>query len=86
MVGGLFLSVVIKMIDKKKLAEELKSKIKSPGKCNREYIKAMSEEVEHVYKGGLPYPEKASVVKRDVLAIEGQVMYLYTPNWIRSHR
>lgn len=66
---------------KRKLVKQAEKKQFSKTEANRRYIVEMEGKVEHVYRGELPFPEMAGQVKRDVLAIVGQVMYLYTVNW-----
>ena len=75
------------MVHKQDLREELKL-LGSKGKitktqANRKYIEAMTGKLEHIYRGELPYPKQSSRVIRDVLATNGQVMYLYTVDWNR---
>jgi|AntRauTorcE11897_2_1112592.scaffolds.fasta_scaffold07196_6 hypothetical protein len=69
-----------------KLDLEAKAKAKkmSKGEANRQFIRAMNGKAEHVYRGELPFPAMAGQAKREVLAIVGQVMYLYTVNWERG--
>jgi 1-deoxy-D-xylulose 5-phosphate reductoisomerase len=66
--------------------QEAKAKAKkmSKGEANRQFIRAMNGKAEHVYRGELPFPAMAGQAKREVLAIVGQVMYLYTVNWERG--
>jgi len=75
------------MIHKQDLREELKL-LGSKGKitktqANRRYVEAMAGKLEHIYRGELPYPKQSNRVIRDVLATNGQVMYLYTVDWNR---
>ena len=75
------------MVNKQDLREELKllgSKGKlSKTQANRKYIEAMAGKLEHIYRGELPYPKQSSRLGKDVLATNGQVMYLYTVDWNR---
>lgn len=61
--------------------QDVKRKLVKQAEANRRYITEMEGRVEHIYRGDLPFPSMAGQVKRDVLAIVGQVMYLYTVNW-----
>jgi hypothetical protein len=75
------------MVHKQDLREELKlscSKGKlSKTQANRKYIEALTGKLEHIYRGELPYPKQSSRLGKDVLATNGQVMYLYTVDWNR---
>ena len=55
----------------------------SKTQANRKYIEAMTGKLEHIYRGELPYPKQSSRLGKDVLATNGQVMYLYTVDWNR---
>lgn len=66
---------------KRKLVKQVEKKQFSKTEANRRYITEMESRVEHIYRGDLPFPSMAGQVKRNVLAIVGQVMYLYTVKW-----
>ena len=73
------------MVNKQELKQDLelscsKGKL-SKTQANRKYIEELTGEVEHIYRGELPYPKQSSPLGKDVLATNGQVMYLYTVDW-----
>lgn len=73
------------MFHRQELKSELQAKADkkqiSKTEANRQYIRQMNGRVEHVYRGELPFPEMSNRVTGEVLACNGQVMYLYTQQW-----
>lgn len=66
---------------KKDLREKATNKRISRVEANRLYIRGLAGILEHIYRGDLPFPEKANRLGGEVLATMGQVMYLYTNDW-----
>lgn len=64
-------------------AKEAKKQI-SKTEANRQYIRERAGTVEHIYRGELPFPEMSNRVTSEVLATNGQVMYLYTNDWTKG--
>ncbi len=69
---------------KRTLVAKAEKKQISKSEANRMYVRERNGNVEHIYRGELPFPEMSNRVTGEVLATRGQVLYLYTQDWQRG--
>jgi len=73
------------MLNKRELKQGLQDRVDrkrvTKTQANRLYIEEMNGKLEHIYKGDLPFPESTRGISGDVLAVKGQVLYLYSQQW-----